>query len=65
MDNHGPTEDWVEKSFIPFTCSPGHTCKDCPKSKGCFFEQKEKRRKPDGQMLPLLQTDTKRSDRDD
>lgn len=43
MENHDFT-DWVEKHFIPFTCFKGHTCKDCPKSKGCFFEQKEERR---------------------
>ena len=61
MGNHDST-DWVEKYFVPFTCFKGHTCKDCPESKGCFFEQKEERRKTDGQMHTLQQTDNKRGD---
>ena len=57
MENHNFT-DWVEKHFAPFTCSKGHTCKDCPESKGCFFEQKEKG-KTNGQVHTLQQADTK------
>ena len=35
----------VMRGSIPLpVLKGGHTCKDCPKSKGCFFEQKEERR---------------------